>query len=85
MKNKGVNKQIEQRLRILTGHSNALMGMISTERDPEDVFLQIHALKGSIKGVEDLLIERYINDSLDGSSSKTKNKISYLLKLINNN
>lgn len=76
-------KKIEQRIRILTGHSNALMVMLEEERNYKEVFLQVQALKGSIKGVEDLLIEKYIDESLTEVPAKTQDKVGYLLKLLN--
>lgn len=77
-----VNKKIEQRLRILMGHSNALIEMLDRKRDYKDVFLQVHALKGAIKGVEGLLIEKYVDESLVDVPKNKRKKVNYLFKLL---
>jgi DNA-binding FrmR family transcriptional regulator len=77
-----INKKIEQRLRIHMGHSNSLIEMLNSNRDFKDVFLQVTALKGSIRGVEELLIEKYINELLIEITPSTQKKVQDLLKLL---
>lgn len=77
---KKTNKQIEQRLRIMMGHTNALIDMLENERDYKEIFLQVKALKGSIGGVETLLIEDYLKECTDSLSKNSKEMITFIIK-----
>ena len=82
MKAQPLEETIAHRLKILSGHSDALLKMLENNRDYKDIFVQIDALRGSLKNVENLFIEMYIRREFEGLSKKSRTKIENVVSLL---
>ncbi|KKP36335.1 hypothetical protein A2483_02495 [Candidatus Peregrinibacteria bacterium RIFOXYC2_FULL_33_13] len=71
-------KQAINRLNKARGQLDGIIKMIENDKKPRDIVTQILALKGSLNGVNDIMLECHLYDrapeSLTDSSQRQKEK-----------
>lgn len=73
-------KSFTKRLNIIAGQINGLTKMIDSDRNYEDILIQLSALTNSLKSVGRDILANYMNNNI---STNDKTEIAEAIKLFN--
>ena len=76
-----VKKEVIKRLNITNGHLRKIVDMVDDDRYCIDVLQQTEAVKGSLKKIEEMILDSHLNTCV-AASFKTEKSENYLKELV---
>ncbi|WP_067140019.1 metal-sensitive transcriptional regulator [Oceanivirga salmonicida] len=75
-------RNLINRISIATGHLNGIKKMVEEDRECVDIITQIKAVKASLSGVENILLENHALELLNEKDANMEEKIKKILNLV---
>ncbi|OGY22706.1 MAG: hypothetical protein A2126_03880 [Candidatus Woykebacteria bacterium GWB1_45_5] len=76
-----VKKEVIKRLNITNGHLRKIVNMVEDDRYCIDVLQQTEAVKGSLKKIEEMILDSHLHTCV-AASFKTAKSEGYLKELV---